>query len=247
MDAITSIAASGMRARTETLDLLANNIANSATAGYKADGEAYDLYFGDSAWQGYTDNRPANSEMPLISKSWTNYSQGTIVETGNAADVAISGEGFFSLNTETGPVYTRSGHFRLAKNGQMQTQEGYVLLDNNGKAIQLDPAKGFSIAKGGQISQGNVPVSTIAVVVPDAKDAIVKRGGAYFTLSPDGKMVAAANTELFQGKIESSNVESTQSSVKLVGVLRQFEMMQRAMRIASDMSKQAVEQVAKVG
>lgn len=247
MDAITSIAASGMRARTETLDLLANNIANSATAGYKADGEAYDLYFGDSAWQGVNDGRPANSEMPLVRKSWTNYSQGTIVETGNAADVAISGEGFFSLSTDSGSVYTRNGHFRIAKNGQLQTQEGYVLLDNTGKAIQLDATKGFSIAKGGQVTQNNVPVATVAVVVPDANGSMVKRGGTYFTLSSDGKMLTADNTELFQGKLESSNVESTQSSVKLVGVLRQFEMMQRAMRIASDMNKQAVEQVAKVG
>src|SRR5206468_9593581 len=188
MDAITSIAASGMRARTETLDLLANNIANSATAGYKADGEAYDLYFGDSAWEGVNDSRPAGSEMPLISKSWTNYSQGAISETGNAADVAISGEGFFSLSTDTGPIYTRSGHFRVAKNGQLQTQEGYVLLDNNGKPIQLDRAKGFTISKAGQISQNNARAATIAVVVPDAKDSIVKRGGAYFTLSSEGKM-----------------------------------------------------------
>jgi flagellar basal-body rod protein FlgF len=66
-------------------------------------------------------------------------------------------------------------------------------------------------------------------------------------LSSSGKVSPAANIEVVQGKVESSNVEATQAAVKLVGVLRQFEMLQRAVRIAGDMGKQAVEQVAKVG
>src|SRR4051794_5628136 len=97
MDPIISTAASGMRSRMETLDLLANNIANSGTAGYKADQESYNLYFGDSAWNGYSEGRPGSSEMPVIQRSWTDFSQGTLVPTGSSTDLALSSSGFFTV------------------------------------------------------------------------------------------------------------------------------------------------------
>src|ERR1700751_545019 len=119
MEIITALAASGMRARTESLDLIANNIANSATPGYKADGESYELYFGESAWDGVNANRPAAGEMPLVQTSWTNYAQGTLLPTGSPGDLAISGVGFFAVQGKTTPLYTRNGHFRVTKQGTL--------------------------------------------------------------------------------------------------------------------------------
>src|SRR3954451_1263983 len=87
MDSMTAIAASGLRARMESLDLLANNIANASTGGYKADREFYGLY---RAPEGDSD-----STMPLIERHWIDPSQGTLHGTGNPLDVALSGRGFF--------------------------------------------------------------------------------------------------------------------------------------------------------
>ncbi|MBV9085786.1 MAG: flagellar hook-basal body protein [Acidobacteriaceae bacterium] len=247
MEALTAIAASGMRSRTETLDLLANNIANAATPGFKEDGESYNLFFGDSAWQGVNENRPANPEMPLIQKNWVNFAQGTISETGNASDLALTTPGFFVVQSADGtPLYTRSGHFRISSTGVLQTQEGYQVQGTDGKPVQLDPAKTFTVSSSGQISQANVAVANIQVVNVDSLENLIKHGGPYFALAPSGKTAPAANTEVVQGKLEQANVEPTHSAVKLVGVLRQFEMMQRAIRIASEMGKEAVEQVAKI-
>jgi flagellar basal-body rod protein FlgF len=247
MDPLTAIAASGMRSRTETLDLLANNIANAGTSGYKADSESYDLYFGSDAWDGFHQNRPIGAEMPLVQRNWTNFSQGTLMDTGHMGDVALSSEGFFVVQTESGPLYTRTGHFRIGKSGRLETEDGYAVRALGGKPIQLDPAKPFIISTSGQVSQDNAPVGNLEILSVDTVDNLTKRGGTYFMLSPGAKTSPAKDTEVLQGKVEASNVEPTQAAVKLVGVLRQFETLQKAVRIASEMGKEAVEQVAKVG
>lgn len=247
MDPLTAIAAAGLRSRTETLDLLANNMANAGTSGYKADGESYDLYFGDEAWNGVSENRPAGSEMPLVQRNWTDFSQGTLLDTGNMGDIALSSQGFFVVQTANGSLYTRTGHFKVAKNGQLQTPEGYQVLGKNGKPVQVDPSQGFSVSSSGQISQAGNPVAELQILDVQTVDALTKRGNTYFTLNPGAKTSPAIDAEVEQGKVESSNVNPSNAAVKLVGVLRQFEMLQRAIHIAGDMGKQAVEQVAKVG
>lgn len=247
MEPLTAIAASGMRSRTETLDVLANNIANTGTAGYKADGESYNLYFGENAWDGVNENRPASSEMPLLQKSWVNFAQGTLLDTGNMTDLALSSPGFFVVQSDSGPLYTRGGQFRISKKGTLETAEGYQLQAVGGKPLTIDSTKPFTVSPTGQVVQGNTPAGNVQVVDVDSVDNLTKHGGNYFSVSPDGKMTAAANIQVVQGKVESSNVEATQSAAKLVSVLRQFEVMQRAVRIAAEMGKQAVEQVAKVG
>lgn len=248
MEVLTAMAASGLRSRTETLDVLANNIANSQTSGYKADGESYNLFFGDDAWEGVNEDRPtANDEMPLVQSSWLNLAQGTLVPTGNPTDLALTSSGFFAVQSESGTLYTRGGHFRISKKGTLQTPEGYELLATGGKPLQLDTTKPFTVSTSGQVSQEDTPKGAVQIVDVQSGDDLIKHGASYFMLSPSTQASPAANVEVVQGKVESSNVEATQSSVQLVGVLRQFEMLQRAVRIASDMGKQAVEQVAKVG
>ncbi|HEY7305018.1 MAG TPA: flagellar hook basal-body protein [Bryobacteraceae bacterium] len=247
MEALTAMAASGLRVRTETLDLIANNIANTGTSGYKADGESYDLYFGEDAWEGVNENRPADGEMPLIRSNWVNFTQGTLLPTGNQSDLALTSSGFFAVQSESGTLYTRAGHFRISKKGTLETPEGYELLATTGKPLQLDASKPFTISTSGQVVQEDTPKGSLQIVDVDSVDNLIKHGGTYFMLPPSGKVSPATNIEVVQGKVESSNVEATQAAVKLVGVLRQFEMLQRAVRIAGDMGKQAVEQVAKVG
>lgn len=247
MDPLTAIAASGMRARTETLEVVANNLANTLTPGYKSDGEAYNLYFGEEAWQGYFDNRPSAAEMPIVQRNWSDMTQGTLVDTGNPNDFALATAGFFVAQTSEGPLYTRSGHFRISKKGTLETREGYPVMGVGNKPVQLDPSKPFQVSQTGEITQSGTTAGSLLVVDVQTVDALTKRGGTYFALSSSGKTAPAQDAQVLQGKVESSNVESSQAAVRLVGVLRQFEMMQRAVRIAGDMGKQAIEQVAKVG
>lgn len=215
--------------------MLANNIANTGTAGFKSDREFYNLY---------------DSELPVVEKQWTDYSQGTLTPTGNPLNLALSGKGMFALNSPSGIVYTRNGNFRISKTNQLETTDGYTLRNtlDQGKPIQVDPAQPVDISKDGTVSQGGQNLGQIEVDTPESTpQAIAKLGSSYFAMSAESASVPAAqNTEVLQGQIEQSNVPASESAVKLVGVMRQFEMLQKAISVGNQMNQQALSEVAKV-
>ena len=130
MDPIATTAASGMRARMESLDMLANNIANASTAGYKVDREFYSLYSDAMA--------DDNVLSPVIEKPWTDFSQGTLQVTGKPLDLALNGTGFFAVNSPSGTLYTRNGSFQTAPSGNVVTAEGYALRLTGGTPRSVD-------------------------------------------------------------------------------------------------------------
>ena len=246
MDTLTALAASGMRSRLESLDILANNLANTNTSGYKADHEAYQLYVGSDSIDELTGDPLPPSSMPALGRDWIDLSQGTLISTGNMSDVALAGPGLFAVQTTSGKLYTRNGSFRVSKQGQLTTPEGFAFLGTSGQPITVDPAQPWTVSPNGTVSQSGTAVGTLQVVEPESPSALTKQGGSYFAVEPGSNMSAVADPSLMQGKVEGSNVPAPQAAVNLVGVMRQFEMLQKAVRISVDMNKQAVEEVAKV-
>src|SRR6202035_4933850 len=120
MDPLISAAASGIRARLESLDMLANNIANSSPPGFKADRGFYGFYF--SAEAADSPAGTSSTTLPVIERQWTDFSQGSLTPTGNALDLALNGQGFFVAQSPNGPVYTRDGSFRLSLQGELETR-----------------------------------------------------------------------------------------------------------------------------
>src|SRR5579871_5747798 len=110
MDILNATAASGMRARMESLDMLANNLANASAPGFKADREFYSTYVAAEAQTSDSDA----AIMPVIERQWTDYSQGAITPTGNPLDIAVQGKAFFVANSASGQVLTRDGSFRIS-------------------------------------------------------------------------------------------------------------------------------------
>src|SRR5436305_6838700 len=160
MDPLLISAASGMKARMESLDMLANNIANSGTSGFKADREFYNLY---------------QQELPLVENHWTDFSQGSILPTGNPMNLALSGKGFFALNGPAGTVYTRNGSFQLSKGNQLEMPDGYTLRNalDQGRPIKVDPTQEILIGKDGTVTQGGQPDGRIEIgEIPSAADAV---------------------------------------------------------------------------
>ena len=241
MDPLTAIAASGLRARMESLDMLANNIANASTGGYKADREFYNLYTSPEAA-----GDDSLSTMPLIERPWVDHSQGILHTTGNALDVAISGKGFFAVNGPSGPLYTRNGSFRLAADGKLTTPEGYPVRDPQGTALTLQTTRPVEIARDGTVTQDGTIVGKLEVVDFTSTAGLAKQGSNYFRADPPLKPAPSADASLQQGSLEASNTGSAEAAVRLVSVLRQFEMMQKAVSIGNDMGKRAIEEVAKV-
>jgi flagellar basal-body rod protein FlgF len=242
MDPLSITAASGMRARMESLDLLANNIANAETGGYKVDREFYSLYIS-------ADATPVDgahpSELPVIEKNYIDFSQGTLRDTGNSLDFAIEGAGFFAVDTPAGVAYTRSGSFRLSSSGNLTTADGHTVRDITGKPITLNPAFTIEASKDGTLLQKGQPVAQLALVAFAETQALAKQGNTLFRPA-DPKAALPAKAEVRQGKLEGSNLSAPESAVRLVSVMRQFEMLQRAMHIGSDMSRKAIDEVARV-
>jgi len=246
MDAITAAAASGIQARMQSLDLLANNLANSSAAGYKGDSESYGLYLAPEAAESPDGTYPAI--LAVVQNRWTDFSQGVLIPTGNSTDLALSGKGFFIANTPAGPLYTRNGNFRLSSGGQIETREGYSIQGTDGNPITVDSTKPMEVTPQGTVKQDGADVSQIAVVDFQDPSALTKRKGSYFVNASNAPAPApAAQVEIRQGKLESANSESAHSAARLVTVLRQFEALQKAITIGADMNRRAVEDVAKVG
>ena len=245
MDPLTSAAASGIRARLESLDMLANNIANASAPGFKADREFYGVYLSaESA------DSPAGANLtilPVVERQWTDFSQGSLTPSGNPLDLALNGPGFFVAQSANGPVFTRDGSFRLSLQGDLITQDGDKIQGEDGKPILLDSTRPVEIGSDGTIRQDGQDVAQIAVVNFPDPTVLAKRGNNYFrtdlsTLPPP----SATPAEVQQGRLEAANLQPAESAVRLVNILRQFETLQKALAIGADMNRRAVEDVAKV-
>jgi flagellar basal body rod protein FlgG len=243
MDPMTATAASGLRARMESLDLLANNVANASTGGYKADREFYSLYVAPEAQDG---DYPRT--MPVIEKHWTDLSQGVLASTGGALDVALDGKGFFGVAGPNGTLYTRNGGFHLAADGTLVTADGYPVRSATGGALTVQGSLPIDISTDGTVQQNGQAIGQLDVADFTSTAGLAKQGSNYFRIvDPSVKPAAPTGTSVEQGKLETSNTGTAESSVRLIGIMRQFEMLQKAVLIGNDMSKQAIEQVAKVG
>jgi flagellar basal-body rod protein FlgF len=242
MDPITAIAASGLRARMESLDLLANNVANAGTGGYKADREFYSLYAAPEAAES-----GSPGTMPVIERAWIDHQQGTLQTTGNPLDLALSGRGFFAVNGPSGPLYTRNGNFRLAPDGKLVTNEGYAVRDQQGAPLTIAGRLPVEVAGDGTVTQEGAVIGKLEVADFTSTAGLAKQGSTYFRATdPAQKATVPADTTVGQGQLEASNTGSAEAAVRLVSVMRQFEMLQRAVSIGNEMNQHAIQEVAKV-
>lgn len=245
MDPLTITATSGLRSRMESLELLANNLANAGTPGYKKDGESYSLYLSSSALDAWADLDPVTAALPVIDRNWTDFAQGLLSETGNPLDLAISGQGFFTVEGPNGPLYTRNGQFRIGREGFLMTADGKHVVLEGGGVLQIGSTAPLTISTTGVITQGGEELGRLAVVEFADAGRLSKKGSTYY--ETDQAPVEADSAEILQGKIEGSNVNTPESAMRLLDVLRQFEMLTKAVQVNSEMNRKAIEEVARVG
>jgi flagellar basal body rod protein FlgG len=188
------------------------------------------------------------STMPVIERPWIDFSQGLIHQTGNPLDVALSGKGFFAVNGPAGPLYTRNGAFRLSASGTLVTTEDFPVRGAGGQSITLNPNAPIEISPDGTIRQSGAVAGQLEIVDFPSSTALSKQGNNYLrAVDPSGAPTPAAGATVEQGRLESSNAAAGESAVRLVSVMRQFEMLQKALTLGGEMNRRAVEEVAKVG
>jgi flagellar basal body rod protein FlgG len=242
MDGISTSAASGMRARMESLEMLANNLANVETGGFKADREFFSVYTGDDATAD-----PLTGDMPLqplVQSHWTDLTQGNLLNTANPLDLAIDGDGLFALQTKDGVRYTRNGNFRIGAAGLLTATDGSPVLAQGGSTIQLQPGLPVAVLPDGTVQQGGQIVGQLDIATFD--HASLNKLGTNYFVPVEGAKPKPATGAVLQGKLEQSNVGAAESSVRLIAIMRQFEMLQKAMNIGNELNRKAIEEVARV-
>lgn len=242
MDPLTTAAASGLQARMDALDILSNNLANTSTSGFKADREFYSTYLAPGL---AASGDPTVGEAPVIQRQWTDFSQATLVTTGNPTDLALSGAGFFVVKGPNGPLYTRDGNFQLSPKGVLVTAEGYPVLLAGGGTLQTQSDAPIRVQPDGEILQDGNTLGQLELADFPHPEQLAKAAGAYFQNLSKQK-TAPSTAVVYQGKLETSNAGPAQAAAHLITLLRNFEMLQRAARIGGDMDRQAIEQVARV-
>ncbi|MFN7543196.1 MAG: flagellar hook-basal body protein [Acidobacteriota bacterium] len=251
MDLTTSILASGLRSRAETLDLVANNLANSGTPAFKSELERYALYGSEEALS--ANGGPDFSALsPDLRKTWINFGQGVLEETARGLDLALQGPGYFVTESPDGNLLTRNGSFQIGIDGQLRTKEGFKvkLTLPDGQPLppnfRLNPNQSLLFDREGVLRQNNLPVARLDLMTIEDGQKLAKQGNSYFSLSDTAALKKAAQIEVHQGWLEKSNADPTSNSIHLIKISRQFEMLQKALQLHSEMGKRSTEEVGRV-
>jgi flagellar basal-body rod protein FlgF len=199
------------------LHLLANNIANSSTTGYRREGVLF------SEFVQRLDGTEASLSMAAANARQTYLTQGALAPTGGALDLAIEGDGFFLIETPQGERLTRAGHFQTNGDGEMVTPDGYPVLDEGGARIFVPVDAGqLAIARDGTVSVDGDPLAQIALVRP--VDAAELRRAPGVLLEPTGELLPADDAVVHQGFLEESNVDPISEMARLIAVQRAYEL-----------------------
>ena len=226
------------------LDIVANNVANADTSGFKV--ESLMLATRPSA-PAVTQGGPKPVKFVYDTGVARDFGQGSLHRTDNPTDVGIEGQGFFQVTTPDGPRYTRDGRFRLDDTGKLTTQSGLPLAGDGGGDIVIDPQKGpITIATDGSISQGSERVGKVGVVRFDTLSVLEKTGDNLFRNTSNQQPQPAADVRVRQGMLEGSNVNTVSEITRLLEVTRTYEQMAKIMDSAADLSRRSVERMGRV-
>lgn len=199
-------------------DIIANNLANISTTGFKRDAAFTDAYM-EALQQG-------------SSKSYTNFSQGEMIHTENSLDFAISGTGFFVVQNELGLAITRNGHFQVDAQGLLETATGELVLGEHGPLSIIargDTPGQVLVTRQGEVYVDDLFVDTLAIAQVPNLQALEKIGSNMFRVGND-ILLAQMDTELIdirQGMLEGSNVMPVMEMVTMIDLQRNYESTQR--------------------
>jgi len=226
------------------MDVVANNIANMSTTGFKAESL---LFAADQRKPAASVEKPKPVEFVRDVTIMRDFSPGALQQTDSAFDVALQGEGFFTIQGTNGPMFTRNGAFAMDALGQLVTKEGRPVLTDGGEPVQLDPdGDPPTITQDGSVSQNGRPVSRLGIVTFARPGALEKVGENLWQVSDGQQPSPALEARVAQGAIEGSNVRPVIEMTKMMEISRAYESATRLQKTADDMRSRAIERLAKV-
>ena len=211
METSTYIDLSGQYAREHQMEVLANNIANLSTPGFKAEQMMFKEYIAPSP-----DGDPS-SYVTIVGNA-RNMGQGALTHTGDPLDVGLNGPGFFTVTTPGGNQYTRNGHLQIDNQGELVNSAGFVVQGDGGSPIVIPAGAGqITIDNDGTVSTPGTTLGKITVVNFDDPQSMLLQGGGLYSTDQTPQPVTTTNVE--QGAIEEANVQPIVEMTKLMNVV----------------------------
>jgi flagellar basal-body rod protein FlgF len=238
MDTVSSIAASRLVAQQRAMDVTAANIANANTPGFKAERMLFSDWLSPQSATGgersiaYTQDRA----------TWRDQRGGTLIHSGNPFDLALTGDGYFTVATPRGPRLTRDGRFGLRPDGTVADSSGNALLDNNGRPLLLSPTD-TKIAT--TVSSENGQLARIGVVRVSDPMQITAEGNTL--IRANAPTAAIVSPSLVQGAVEDSNVQPVLETTRMMNDLRQFQFMTQFIQAEADRQQSAIDKLLPQG
>lgn len=240
MENASSITLSHAVSLQRSVDVIANNIANSSTPGYRAQRVIFEEYLQDPSTELGQFDQVYDYGQFTVTK------QGATERTGNTFDVALFGEGYFAVETEAGTQYTRAGNFQIGSDGTLMTPQGYPVLSGGESRITIPPdATNITISDRGDISSDQGIIGTLGVFEFANVQFLAPSGDNLYEDRGAGQ-TEAENTTVKQGFLETSNVNSVLEIGRLIQTSRDFEVTQRLLQEENERVRQSISRLGQL-
>lgn len=228
-------AARGLNSRMKNLEIVANNLANLNTTGFKRE-----IPFSEVM----------NQYGQVGIQKATDYKQGNLVQTSNPLDVAISGDGFFVVQTESGPELTRNGQFKISDDGYVVTRDGNKVLGQNGAInvnnLLLDKDKVLTISEKGEIKYGDTVINSLLIAKMNSPQDSERATGVNFNVDNDGFQNAEPDSYVIkQGYLEESNINPIKEMEAMIQLNSEYDSSSKVINYL-DQSLDEANQIGKV-
>lgn len=253
MDRGSYAAAAGMFSGQKAINVLANNVANVTTAGYKSQSTAQSTFAEYMVSRISTNARIAEADIgpgayiTVNDEQFTDFTQGVYETTDRSVDMAIQGQGFFVIqNANFGQVLTRNGQFELNEQGFLTLPGVGQVLNNGGQPIQL-AGSDFTVSPNGAIIQNGAEVAILNISTVANGADLTQVGEGYFQ-APNGFQAAQVGTfSLLQGTLEKSNVDMTEQMSDMIAMQNNFTSCTQMLKIFDKISEIASNTIGRVG
>ena len=218
------------------MEVIASNIANASTVGFKGEHLMFTEYV----------DQVANQEPVSFVRDYgmvRDFKEGSFERTGNSLDLAIRGEGWFTVETPLGTRYTRNGQFTLNADGEVVTSEGYRLLSDADTPIVLEPGDSkISITADGVLTtqSGATPINIVAF---EDQSALHKVSNTMYRAAPDVDPAPAENAQVVQGVLEGSNVQAILEITDMIQTMRDYQATQKIIEEEHNRQRGAIQQL----
>ncbi|MDZ7618575.1 MAG: flagellar basal-body rod protein FlgF [Patescibacteria group bacterium] len=244
------ISAEGAHAQSKRLEVIANNLANVDTVGFKRDLAIFQARYAEAVQEGSVPPNEGDLEnvgggVQFLETS-TDFAPGPLKHTQQKTDVAIEGDGFFVVEKDGEEFLTRAGNFTLTANGELRTQQGYAVLSDSGIPIVVNAADDtWQITQSGSLRQLGT-IQNLAVVQPNSLNDLMKMGENLFRPLAPPETIPLEQRRIVAGYLEGSGVKATSEMTAMIEASRVLEANLNMMKSQNEMLGGLVNRVLKV-